>query len=127
MELRKVMDLDCKEKRNHRDRNSAMQKRTDDFSENNVLSYMYKQKDHKAYTLDKKKEHLISLMKNQFQSTDRLQSHEDRVYMRDADFINKRDENIAMQRINEKKRKEMEAKLVQDHQVLEKSKLRQLS
>ena len=51
-------------------------------------------------------------MKNQFQSTDRLQSHEDRVYMRDAEFINKRDENIAMQRINEKKRKEMEAKLI---------------
>ena len=126
-ELRQVMDLDCKEKRDYRDRNSAMQKRTDDFSENNVLSYMYTQKEHKSYTLDKKKQHMINLMQSQFQSTDRLKSHEDRTYLRDAEYINKRDENIAMQKLNEKKRKEMEAKLIQDHQVMEKNKLRELT
>lgn len=60
------MDLDAKDKRDFRDRNSEMQRHQSDFAENNVLSYVYTNKEHKSYTLDAKKEHMISLMKNQF-------------------------------------------------------------
>lgn len=60
------MDGDYNEKRNYRDRHSEMQRRTADFGDTNLLSYVYQPKEHQAFELDKKKSHLINLMRNQF-------------------------------------------------------------
>ena len=38
--------------------------RLDDFQDENILSYMYKTKDHKAHDLRKRNDYLVGLIKN---------------------------------------------------------------
>ena len=48
-DLRKIMDEDFASKQKFKDRHSQLQARTSDFSDNNVLSYVYTTKEHKSY------------------------------------------------------------------------------
>jgi len=64
--------------------------RVEDFSERNLLSYVYSTHEHKSYELDKKKERMIGLMRDQFQSDPRLKLHLDKTLERDHDIIEKK-------------------------------------
>jgi len=50
------MDQDWHEKRIYKENLSGEKQKNTDFEENNILSYVYTTKDHKAYEYDKKKE-----------------------------------------------------------------------
>lgn len=123
--LKQVQADDARAKQGHRDRQSALANRVADFSEKNLLSYVYDNHEHKSYELDKKKERMIGLMKDQFQSDPRLRTHMDKTLERDHETIEKRKEKELERRMNEKKKKEMEAKMFQDQQVLAKLQLKE--
>ena len=52
------MDIDAAEKRNNQDIVKNLQKRTTDFEENNILSYVYTSKVHQSYKLGEKNDYL---------------------------------------------------------------------
>lgn len=62
-ELRKIMDQDWQDKRMYKESKSVDKHNLNtDIDENNILSYLYTNKDHQAYVYDKKKQHLIDLI-----------------------------------------------------------------
>ena len=64
-EIRKIIDGDIENKRNFK-RNTAMHVKKSDFDDNNLFTNVYSTKEHRAFEMDKKKEHVIGLMKNHF-------------------------------------------------------------
>lgn len=121
MELRKVMDIDAKEKKDFKDRNTQMAKRSGgDFGDENVLSYVYQKKEHQSYKLSSKNDYVVNLIHQKFQSTDKIASHEAKTLQRDMDQINAKHDNTVKKRADDRKLKEVEAKNFQDKQVAEK-------
>ena len=102
-----------------------MNVKTQDFDDNNVLSYCYANKEHKSYELDKKKTHVIALMQNHFQSQDRLMDMDVKTATKNQDAKTRAEAAQELKKI-ETKRKEMEAKAFQDQQIAEKQMQRQL-
>ena len=64
-------------------------------------------------------------MRDQFQSDPRLKLHLDKTLERDHEVMEKKKEKEQIVRAQDKKRKEMEAKLFQDGQVLQKLSLKE--
>ena len=95
-ELRKIMDKDWQEKRIFKENHSGEKQKNTDFEENNILSYVYTTKDHKAYEYDKKKEQLISLIvkNNNFGSPQAIHNKEMNLYLKDKERINKKNEEV---------------------------------
>jgi hypothetical protein len=94
-----------------------MNKRTSDFGEKNVLSYVYEKKEHKSLQMGKKNEYMINLMQDQFKTEDKLAVHEARTLKRDIDLINLKTDIDMEKRLKDRKVKEHEAKIFQDKQV----------
>ena len=65
-------------------------------------------------------------MKDQFQSTNKLETHEARTMERDMEAINRKEDSKLAKRHQDRKAKEMEAKNFQDRQVQEKLELKKL-
>lgn len=60
---------DMADKKAMRDIHSQMIRKTEDYSDNHVLSYVYSTKVSKAFDYDKKKEHLIGLMQKNYHAS----------------------------------------------------------
>lgn len=112
MEIRKIIDGDIENKRNFK-RNTAMHVKKSDFDDNNLFTNVYSTKEHRAFEMDKKKEHVIALMKNHFQSQDKLGQFNAALEGKNTDARQRAEEAQERKKI-ELKRKEMEAKLFQD-------------
>lgn len=113
-ELRKVMDLDAKNKKDFKERNTQMAQRTSDFGEQNVLSYIYTKKEHQSLKMGQKNDILVNMIKQNFSSQDKLANHEAKTLQRDLDEINRKQDIVLKKRLDERKQKEIEAKLFQD-------------
>jgi hypothetical protein len=92
------MDQDWQDKRVYKEGTSVdKNKPNSDIDENNILSYLYTQKDHQAYVYDKKKQHLIDLIvknNSQLGSSEALQEKEMSIYLKDLKRINKKNEEV---------------------------------
>jgi len=56
-----VIENDHKSKEEFRQRTNELSK-SNDFQDNSVLSYLYKNKEHKAFALGAKKDHIIGII-----------------------------------------------------------------
>lgn len=110
-ELRKVMDLDAKNKKDFKERNTQMAQRTSDFGEQNVLSYIYQKKEHQSFKMGQKNDILVNMIKQNFSSQDKLANHEAKTLQRDLDEINRKQDITLKKRMDDRKQKEIEAKL----------------
>ena len=81
-----------------------------DFDDNNLFTNVYSTKEHRAFEMDKKKEHVIGLMKNHFQSQDKLGQFNAVLEGKNSDARQRAEEAQERKKI-EVKRREMEAKL----------------
>jgi len=78
--------------------------KSNDFQDNSVLAYLYKNKEHRAFALGAKKDHIIGIMQSKFSSTDKFADHEGRTLARDIAALNeKEDTKIKMRAENRKK------------------------
>jgi hypothetical protein len=118
--LREIQERDQMQKLEQR-KLDFLPTRSQDFAQKNLLSYIYEKKDHKAYEYRKKNDMLQNLMKNQFNSTQfQSKDHERAILREEAEKNRKTDESIQA-RMNDRKRKELEAKLYLDKQIEEKN------
>ena len=75
--------------------------------------------------MGQKNDMLVNMIKQNFSSQDKLANHEAKTLQRDLDEINRKQDIVLKKRIDDRKQKEMEAKLFQDQQVQEKMKMKQ--
>lgn len=108
------MDLDAKNKKDFKERNTQMAQRTSDFGEQNVLSYIYQKKEHQSFKMGQKNDILVNMIKQNFSSQDKLANHEAKTLQRDLDEINRKQDITLKKRMDDRKQKEIEAKLFQD-------------
>lgn len=59
--LKSIIENDHKAKLDHRQRTNELSK-SNDFQDNSVLAYLYKNKEHRAFALGAKKDHIIGIM-----------------------------------------------------------------
>ncbi len=65
--MKEIIDKDHEDKKNFKARTSELSK-SNDFADNSYLSYLYKKKEHQSFALGNKKDYIIGLMQNKFQS-----------------------------------------------------------
>jgi hypothetical protein len=123
MKLKEIQEMDQLQKLEQR-KLEFMPTKSEDFAKKNLLSYIYEKKDHKAYEYRKKNDMLQNLMKNQFNSTQFQSKEQERAILREEAEKNRKTDESIQQRLNERKKKELEAKLYLDKQVEEKNQLK---
>jgi len=111
MALRQVQDLDAQAKL-HAKANTVQfgEKKSPDFGDHNVFSYVYSQKVHKSHALRERNEKLISMMDGQFSSPKRDAMKEMEVMERDRRTMDEKDEKMLADRAKIRKQKEIETK-----------------
>jgi hypothetical protein len=127
IKLKEIQERDKLQKQENRSKDYTLPAKSQDFAQTNILSYIYETKDHKAYEYRKRNDAIQNLMKDQFSSTQfQPKRDEDKAILRHEQENNLKIDTDIKKRYQDRKAKELEAKLFLDKQIAEKSYIKTL-